>query len=61
MKYVRNIHTSRVVHSPGEFVDDACVLAAGDEYLVLLGHARDHEQVSWFRSRDALHQVCRII
>ncbi|KAG5733038.1 hypothetical protein E4T56_gene3594 [Termitomyces sp. T112] len=47
LRHQHSLNTQR----PNELIDDACIVQTGDDSLVILGHARDHEQLSWCRSR----------
>lgn len=53
----RHRRTLRTARTSGELIDDACVLQAGNEYLTILGHARDLDQLSWCRTPITSNQV----
>ncbi|KAG6911670.1 hypothetical protein DXG01_007920 [Tephrocybe rancida] len=48
---------SAKIQRTGELIDDACVVHAGDDYLMVFGHARDQEQLSWYRFRPGSTQA----
>jgi hypothetical protein len=39
-----------------EFIDDACVLHAGDTSIIILAHAREEKQISYLTSQSC--NVC---
>jgi hypothetical protein len=57
----RHRRTLKAPNLPGELVDDACLLQAGNSYLVVLGHAREQAQLSCYRIPIDLNQVRQIL
>jgi hypothetical protein len=57
----RHRRTLKASGTPGELVDDACLLQAGNSYLAVLGHAREQAQLSLCQIPINMNRVRRIL